>query len=449
MSVPARSRATLDVTRKYSPAVRAIELPVLKFIHTEGVGGWLLLAAAVIALIWANSPFQQFYYRVWEAELSFNLGLLHLSKSLHHWINDGLMAIFFFLVGMEIKHELTIGALRSARRAMLPVVAAIGGMVAPALIFVALNGGTAASSGWGIPMATDIAFALGVLAMVPGVPVDLKVFLLAVAIVDDIGAIIVIAIFYSETIAVMPLAAGAVLLLALWGLRRAGVQFEFPYILLGVLFWVTILKSGVHATIAGVILGMMVTHRPMFERETAAREAPEVLAALKRDLREGDEDAADMHLGVLQTLAERTEAPLERLTRKLHSWVAFVVLPLFALSNAGVEMSGESLRAAVSSPLAWGIALGLLVGKPLGIVGASWLAVKSGMADLPTQLNWRLLAGVGVLAGIGFTVSIFIAALAFAEDSMLATAKLGILAASVLAGVLGYVLVRGARATTQ
>lgn len=443
MSIPARNRGTLDVTKARSLAVRAIELPVQKFIHTEGVSGWLLLAATVAALAWVNSPLRDSYFRLWDAEFSFDLGLLHLEKSLHHWINDALMAIFFFLVGMEIKHELVLGQLRTVRRAMLPVIAALGGMVVPALLYVGFNGGTAAVRGWGIPMATDIAFALGVLAMVRGVPIQIKVFLLAIAIVDDIGAIIVIALFYSESVSLWPLLIGGLLLLAIWGLRSAGVQFEFPYILLGVLFWVAVLKSGVHATIAGVILGMMVKSRPLITMDGFADQAPEVLGEFDEARRSGDVEEADAKLGVLESLASLTEAPIERLTRKLHSWVAFVVLPLFALSNAGVIISAESLRAAVASPVSWGIATGLLLGKPIGIFGFTWLAVKSRLAELPSDFRWKLVAGVGVLAGIGFTVSIFITGLAFEENESLSAAKIAILAASVTAGVVGYLLVRG------
>jgi Na+:H+ antiporter, NhaA family len=438
MTIPGRSRGTLDVTRRHSMAVRALQLPVQRFIHTEGVGGWFLLATTMLALGWANSRWQELYFKLWQGDITFEWGRLHLYTNLHHVINDGLMAIFFFLVGMEIKHELVLGELKTARRAMLPVIAALGGMIVPAAIYFSMNRGSEAAHGWGIPMATDIAFALGVLAMIRGIPVQLKVFLLAVAIVDDIGAILVIAIFYSEAVHVLPLAFGGVLLLALWGLHKAEVQLDLPYVVLAIAFWAAVLASGVHATIAGVILGMMVESRPMFDRQDVLNEAPGVLETLEQSMRDGNEDKADAQLGILETLAQMTEAPLERLTRALHSWVAFIILPLFALANAGVVISKESLQLAMQSPVAWGVGIGLLLGKPLGIVGVTWLAVKLRLLELPQEFGWKLLAGTGVLAGIGFTVSIFITGLAFKDPNHESASKIAVLLISITAGAIGY-----------
>jgi Na+:H+ antiporter, NhaA family len=442
MSVPARNQATLDVLRERSVAVRRFELPIQRFIHTEGMSGWLLLATAAVALVWANSPFQSSYFHFWEAEISFNLGLLHLEKTLHHWINDGLMAIFFLLVGMEIKHELVSGYLRTRKQAMLPVAAAVGGMIAPAMIYLAFNAGGAGLRGWGIPMATDIAFALAVLAMVKGIPVELKVFLLALAIVDDIGAIIVIALFYTESLRLFPLLIGVCLLLGIWALRSIHVQLEFPYIILGILFWVAILRSGIHATVAGVILGFMVRSKPLVDHQSFTEEASNALEAMKIAVRRGDEREMNANLGTIEAMANLTEAPIERTTRKLHSWVAFLVLPLFALANAGVVVSAESLSAALHSPVAWGVVFGLLLGKPLGIVAFTWLATKTRLAELPQNISWSLIAGVGVLAGIGFTVSIFITGLAFSDAEFVSAGKLAILLASLIAGVVGFAMLR-------
>jgi Na+:H+ antiporter, NhaA family len=447
MTIPGRSRGTLDVTRRHSMAVRALELPVQRFIHTEGVGSWFLLGATLLALAWANSPWQELYFKLWQGDISFQWGLVKIYTNLHHVINDGLMAIFFFLVGMEIKHELVLGQLKTARRAMLPVIAALGGMIVPAAIYMSLNRGTGAAHGWGIPMATDIAFALGVLAMVRGIPVQLKVFLLAVAIVDDIGAILVIAIFYSEAVHVFPLVFGAVLLLALWGLHKAEVQLDLAYVFLGIAFWAAVLASGVHATIAGVILGLMVESRPMFDRKSVLKEAPAVLETLEQSMKDGDEDKADAQLGMLETLAQMTEAPLERLTRALHSWVAFIVLPIFALANAGVVISRESLQIAAQSPVSWGVGLGLLLGKPVGIVGVTWLAVKLRLLELPQEFGWKLLAGTGVLAGIGFTVSIFITGLAFENPNHDSASKIAVLLISMTAGAIGYFMLKAGIST--
>ncbi len=444
MALPARSRGAMEATQDRSLAIRAFELPVQKFIHTEGVGGWLLLAAAVVAILWVNSPWSAWYTRLWEAEISFNLGFLHLEKSLQHWINDFLMAIFFFLVGMEIKRELVLGELRTAKRALLPVIAAFGGMAVPAFLYYALNYGTTASSGWGIPMATDIAFALGLLAMIKGVPVELKVFLLALAIVDDIGAIVVIAIFYSGTVSLMSLFIGVLLLGGILALRRASVQNSLPYVVLGLFFWICVLNSGIHATIAGVILGLLVSTQPAIDHEAFALAAPAHFEAFRQAHEEGDEYLAECELGAIEGMTALTDPPVERITARLHSWVAFLILPIFALSNAGVVLSITSLRQALAAKVAWGVAAGLVLGKPLGILAFSWIAVKLRIVELPEHFTWRLLAGVGTLAGIGFTVSIFITGLAFEMDAMVAQAKIATLAASAFAGLLGWVILHWA-----
>jgi len=442
MSLPARDRGKLRASKKHSLAVRKFQEPVQAFIHTQGSSGFLLVIAAVCALVWANSPAAGGYSRLWDATISFELGPLHLAKSLHHWINDGLMAIFFFLVGMEIKHELVDGELRSFRKASMPVVAALGGMIVPALIFVTFNFRGNGLHGWAIPMATDIAFALGVLALVPGVPGSLKVFLLALAIVDDIGAIAVIALFYTEAIHWSPLFIGLILPVVIWGLRRINVQLAFPYVILGLLFWFCILKSGIHATIAGVILGFMVSSKPVYTREKFRREATRLMKEYEPALAQHDDDQADAILGELETLTINTESPLERLIRQLHPWVSFLVIPIFAVANAGVQVSSESVRAAIGNPIAWGVFGGLLFGKPAGVLLFSWLGVRFKVGQFPEGIGWRSLMGVGFLAGIGFTVSIFVADLAYDNMQSINASKFAILCASLAAGLLGNALLR-------
>src|SRR6516162_1402239 len=341
------------------------------------------------------------------------LQLGRLQLPIHAWINDALMALFFFLVGMEIKHEIVHGELGDIKRASLPIVAALGGMVVPALIYALLNYGHDGLHGWGIPMATDIAFSLGVLGMVKGIPPDLKVVLLTLAIADDIGAIIVIAFFYTDTLHVQALFVGALFLLIMFALRRIGVLRSMPYVVLGILFWVAILRSGIHATIAGVILGFMVPTDPRLSLDEFQEIGTDMIRRFRAAKAEGDLAAANRVLGSFESLLYATEAASERATRKLNDWVSFVVLPLFALSNAGVTFSADTMSGLVSSRIAWGIVLGLVLGKPLGIVGFSMLAVKTGVARLPSGVSWLQMTAVGILAGIGFTVSIFISGLAF------------------------------------
>ncbi|HYE25609.1 MAG TPA: Na+/H+ antiporter NhaA, partial [Clostridia bacterium] len=443
MSIPARSRGELNVAMHASPAARRVELPVASFIHMQGAGGMLLLGASVIALVWANSRFGPSYFALWHATISFDLGPLHLAKSLHHWINDGLMAVFFFLVGMEIKHEFVSGQLASFRRAALPIVAALGGMLAPAALYFMLNAGRPGQSGWGVPMATDIAFALAVLAVIPRVPIALKVFLLALAIVDDLGAIIVIAIFYTDAISFAPLGVGVLLLGVAATMRVIRVRHAFPYVLVGISVWICVLQSGIHATVAGVVLAFAVSGRSLVPRESFHSLASSMLGEFSTAIRNGDDDAADVALGSLAVLTEQTESPLERITRQLHGWVSFLILPLFALANAGVVLSADAFSRILRDPISLGVAAGLLLGKPLGIVALSWLAVRFGMAELPASIRWRHMWGTGLLAGIGFTVAIFIADLAFETPEQLQVAKLAILCTSALAGVGGYVLLRG------
>lgn len=438
MPIPPRTHGALEVKLRESLVTRTVVLPVQRFIHTQGISSFVLLAAAVAALIWANSPWHESYHHVWEMQLT----LSRLQLPVHEWINDALMAIFFFLVGMEIKQEIQHGELADIRRAALPFFAAIGGMIVPALLFSLLNKGQPGEHGWGIPMATDIAFSLGVLSMVKGISPQLKVLLLSLAIVDDIGAIAVIAIFYSNSLDREALFVALVILAVIFILQKIGLSQPIVYFVLGVAFWVAILRSGIHATVAGVILGFMVpTTRPISIPQFQEL-ASEMVVRFRKATAEKDDRTAKHLLGSLEELIQNTESPAERLTRELEDWVSFLVLPLFALSNAGVTFSLETIRNLFTSHLAWGIAAGLILGKPVGIISFSWLAVRCGLARLPNLVLWRHILAIGVLAGIGFTVAIFISSLAFDDPSLLPIAKASVLGASLLAGVGGYLALR-------
>src|ERR1039458_5748605 len=428
MGIPPRTYGELQIRLRESLVTRALVLPVQRFIHIQGISSILLLGAAITALLWANSPWQDSYHRVWEMELT----LSRLRLPVHAWINDALMAIFFFLVGMEIKHEIVHGELADMRRAALPIFGALGGMIVPALLYMVLNVGHAGQHGWGVPMATDIAFSLGVLGMVKGVPQDLKIFLLTLAIADDIGAIAVIAIFYSDSLHVESLVIGLLLLAVIFLLRKVGISQPVLYFMLGVGFWVAILRSGIHATIAGVVLGFMVPTTATLSLREFQEIGNEIVERFRRALAEGDEKTAKNLLGSIEQLVQGTESPSELLTRKLNDWVSFLVLPLFALANAGVTFSGGAWRELLTSRIAWGILLGLVLGKPLGIIAFARLAIRTGLAQVPHGVTWRQLSAVGVLAGIGFTVSIFISSLAFDDASHILQAKTAVLTASLL-----------------
>ena len=436
--IPARTYGALEVQLRESLFTRALVLPIQEFIHIQGISSVLLLGAAITALVWANSPWRESYHHVWELELT----LSRLQLPVHAWINDALMAIFFFLVGMEIKHEIVHGELSDPRKAALPIVGALGGMVVPALIFVAVNLGGPGQRGWGVPMATDIAFSLGVLGMVKGIPSELKVFLLTLAIADDIGAIIVIAFFYTEKLHVQALFIGLFVLLVMFGLRRIGISRTIVYVVLGVVFWIAIQRSGVHATIAGVILGFMIPTSPRLSLHQFEEIGADMIHRFRAARAEGDMATANRLLGSFEQLVNATEADSERLTRKLNDWVSFLVLPLFALSNAGVTFSGDYMKELLASRIAWGVLLGLLIGKPLGIVSFCRFAVRMGLARLPSGVTWLQMTAVGMLAGIGFTVAIFISSLAFVDPRHLMEAKTAVLEASLIAGLAGFFALR-------
>jgi NhaA family Na+:H+ antiporter len=422
--------------------------PLQSFLEEESSSGLLLLAAAIVALVWANSPWSATYDQVWHTPVTVRVGSWGISDDLRHFVNDGLMTLFFLVVGLEIKREILTGELREWRAAALPIVCALGGMVVPAAIFLAINAGSGTSRGWGIPMATDIAFALGVLTLAAGSAAGrLKPFLLTLAIVDDIGAIVVIAIFYSEGVDVAALAVAGGLCVGIFALVRLGIRALTLYVVLGVLVWFATYRSGVHPTIAGVVLAFLTPATPFQRPRAVSLEAHRTADAT---LDEPDPPDADAQYWLrLASLSRQAVSPLAWLQDRLHPWTSWFVVPMFALGNAGVAVSPADLGEAVTRPLFLGIVLGLVVGKPLGITAAAWIAVRSGIARLPSSVGWMHVAAVGVIAGIGFTVSLFIAGLAFGGRSELTQAKLGVLAASLIAGVAGSLLLRSSVARAE
>ena len=419
--------------------------PFREFTNREASGGVLLMGAAVIALVWANSPFSDSYFALWSTVLRVGLGDLALEKPLHLWINDGLMAVFFLVVGLEIKREVLIGELASARRAALPVSAAIGGAVLPALLFLLVAGGDPeAARGWGVPMATDIAFALGILALAGSrIPIGLRVFLTALAIVDDLIAVLVIAVFYSTGTSWAALGVAGVILAALIAVNRLGVRRPLIYAVLGVGLWLAILQSGVHATIAGVLLAMTIPARTRIDRVDFLQRARGLLTSFEGRADEPADERHHAELWELEDLAEHAQSPTLRIEHALHPWAAYLIVPVFALANAGVPIAsslGES-----AGGLALGIVVGLVLGKQIGITLASFIVVRLGFAALPDGVRWRDVYGAAWLGGIGFTMSLFVADLAFGESPALAVAKVGILVASILAGVGGYLVLRFSR----
>jgi Na+/H+ antiporter NhaA len=413
--------------------VRNLARPVQVFVATEVGSAVILLAAALAALLWANSPWGSSYEEVWSTDLSIRLAGAELSHSLRDWINDGLMALFFFVVALEIRRELDMGELRDRRRVAVPVLAAVGGMTAPALLYLAFNAGTEAVHGWGIVMATDTAFALGVLGLVGRRwPMKVRVFLLTLVIVDDVGALLVIAFAYTDHLALAPLLAAAGIFGVVVLLRAAGVRHGAPYLLLGVGLWLAMLQSGVHATIAGVAMGLLATAYP------PTRTDLQRAASLWRTFREQptSRGARSATRGVQLAIS-----PNERMQEIYHPWTSYLIVPLFALANAGVELGGGLLGEAVRSPITIGIVVALVVGKLVGIPGAAWVATRRRFGGFPMTLPWPPLIGAAAIAGIGFTVSLFIAEISF-EGTALAEAKIGILAASVLAAGLGWLLFR-------
>jgi Na+:H+ antiporter, NhaA family len=414
-----------------------------RFFRTETLGGLVLLVFGLAALAIANSPLAEAYNQIWEIPLTLGIAPHELSLSLHEWINDGLMAVFFLLVGLEIKRELLAGELSSAQQAALPIACAIGGMVVPAMIYLIFNFRGQGAHGWGIPMATDIAFALGALNLIaPRAPIGAKVLLTALAIVDDMGAVLVIALFYSHGIVWSALGGAAVTLLVLIGFNLIGIRRLWPYLLVGVVLWCFVHASGVHATIAGVALAFIIPTHSRINAQEFSTEARSLLDEFDRT-ETGDflvltSKGQQETLFALERASGGAIAPVLRLEHALHNFSAFVVMPLFAFANAGVKIDLSLQHAEVGL----GILAGLMFGKPVGIMTAALIAVKAGIAKLPQAVNWRSLLGYACLAGIGFTMSLFVAMLAFEEAALIDAAKRGIIAASLLAGVAGAVMLR-------
>jgi NhaA family Na+:H+ antiporter len=418
----------------HSVMIARLYKPFETFFKQEAAGGIILLIAAAIAIIWANSGLSSSYFDLWNTYVRVGAGGFEIHKPLLLWINDGLMAIFFFVVGLEIKREVLTGELSSPKKASLALAGAIGGMVIPATLYALFNFGLETSAGWGIPMATDIAFALGVLALMGDrVPIALKVFLTALAIADDLGAVLVIALFYTAELSILSLVVGFAVLGLLLVLNRMGVTRTAVYVILGIVLWVAFLKSGVHATIAGVLLALTIPARRTIDTPDFKSKVGELLGIL-----DSQPEQRQQAVHSIEIASIRAESPLIRMEHSLHGWVAFFIMPVFALANAGVALNVDAMSA-FGEPVVLGVLVGLLIGKQLGVSLFAWIAVKTKIAELPDGVSWGQIYGVSILTGIGFTMSLFIANLAFEGSAQfLDQAKIGILAASLLAGLAGW-----------
>ncbi len=430
-----------------------IVTPFEEFIHEETTSGLILMVSAIFAMFLANSFLAHHYEHILHTELAISIASFELRYSLHHWINDGLMAFFFLVVGLEIKREVIVGELSDPKAALMPIIAAIGGMLVPALVFYFININTDAAMGWGVPMATDIAFAVGVLVLLGSrVPKTVLTFLVGLAIVDDLGAVIVIALFYTEQIFVNWLSLAIIALVALIIINRMGVRKPLPYFIIGTIMWFAMLQSGIHATLAGVLVALTIPVKPKFDHKLFVAHMSEILNALisQQNTIKDSKNICIIHdnesRAMLQTLengVHSVESPLQRLEHAMHMPVAFIIIPLFALANAGIPIDVSALGQTLTHPVALGVMAGLILGKLIGVAGITWLAVKLGLGRLPEGMTGYHLIGVGFLAGIGFTMSIFIAELGFAYNAEhLLMAKTGVLFASIIAGTCGYIWLR-------
>lgn len=419
--------------------------PLDDFIHRQTTSGILLMLCAVVALYIANSQWSGAYYQL--LQLTFTVGVpgFELSKSVHHWINEGLMAMFFFVIGLELKREILVGELANPKQAMLPIVAAMGGMLVPVAIYIGFNPSGDTMHGWGIPMATDIAFALGALALLGSrVPKSLLTFLVALAIVDDLGAVLVIAIFYTETLNFTALAVAAALLILLISLNLGGIRRPLPYVLLGIILWIAMLKSGVHATLAGIFLAFCIPMRPKYNPAHFLSHINDMVEKIKLSYQKEENiiknDELRSRVQALEEGVHLVQAPAQAMERTMHIPSAYIIIPIFSLANAGIPVDWGSFGSILSHPVSMGIAAGLVLGKLIGIAGFCWVAVKLGITTLPKEINFKHIIGVAFMGGIGFTMSIFIAELGFAQSAEdLLMAKTGILLASLVAGVTGFV----------
>ncbi len=408
------------------------------FMQVEAASGVVMLVAAIAALIWANSPWWDSYFNFWHTHVFVEANLFDIHLDLREWVNDALMTIFFFVVGLEIKRELVHGELSNPRRALLPAAGALGGMAAPALIYTAINLGGAGAKGWGVPMATDIAFAVGVLSLLSRrVPFSLKVFLLALAIADDIGAIMVIAVFYTSDLNFLALGLAAAMVVLVAVLNRSGVRTINIYVAVGAVLWLMMLQSGIHATIAGVTLGLMAPASFFYNPKTFVPAAQDLIDRFKLAQETENDEIQQGILAQVEDLTQGTEAPLDRLERALHRWVSFGIVPLFALANAGVHVSSGTADAAISSHISQGVFFGLLIGKPIGIFLVTFVCVKLRVCDMPTGATWPQVLGIGMLGGVGFTVALLITDLGFERELLIDEAKLGVLTASMASGFVG------------
>jgi len=428
----------------WEKAFNRILSPLEEFIHRQTTSGILLMLCAITALYIANSSWNETYHHFLEMKFSIGVPGFELSKSIHHWINDGLMAIFFFVIGLELKRELLVGELADPKQALLPIVAAIGGMTVPVFIYISFNPEGHTLDGWGIPMATDIAFALGALALLGNrVPKTLLTFLVALAIVDDLGAVMVIALFYTETLNYIALIIVAIMLTLLVSLNLGGIRRPLPYLLLGVILWIAMLESGVHATLAGILLAFTIPMRPKYDPKRFLSHINEMVGHIKQSYaREGNlvkNDELRSRVRALGEGVQLVQAPAQILEHKMHLPSAYLIIPIFSLANAGVPIDWSSLGEIIIHPVSLGITLGLVAGKLIGIAGFSWVAVKMGLTSLPAGLNFKHIIGVALMGGIGFTMSIFIAELGFAHQAEdLLMAKSGILIGSMIAGIAGF-----------
>jgi NhaA family Na+:H+ antiporter len=430
-----------------SRLLRALMRPFQAFLRTESSGGLALMATTAMAMGWANSRWAAAYHQIFDTIVTLRVGRFGASWPAQHWVTEALMTVFFLVVGMEIKRELAVGELGSFRRALLPALAALGGMVAPALLYLACNPHGEGRAGWGTPMATDIAFALGCLSLLgKRIPHSLSVLLTALAIFDDLGAILVIALFYGGAMQPWWLVASLVLGLALGAMNALGARSPGPYLAVGALLWVALLHAGVHPTLAGVALGLAIPVAPTLTPEEALGELEHDVDQLRQAVC-ADGEQGHSALASIERKVELAQAPLDRLQQQLHPWVALAIVPFFALANAGVHVGGTNLSG-TGGRVALGVALGLFVGKPLGVTLAVVLAVKTGLCPKPAGATWPQIAGIAALAGIGFTMSVFVAGLAFPTDQPLVdAAKVGVLGGSCLSAALGMLTLRFARST--
>jgi NhaA family Na+:H+ antiporter len=440
-------RKTKERIETEEPTRQDIFLPGLwffkRFFKTEASSSILLSFSTLIALLWANSLFSNSYQELWHVPVSFSIGKYHVTKTFHHWINDGLMTIFFFTVGLEIKREVLVGALASRKKALLPLIAALGGILVPGIIYAVFNSGLETMSGWAVPTATDIAFALGAIALFGDkLPVGLKVFLTALAIADDLGAVFIIALFYTKEIVWPLLSLCLIFTLALSILNFLWVSWTPVYGLLGLGIWLSVLGSGIHPTVAGILVALFIPAKARYDTGLFIQKVDQIMQGFKR---EGRSQKDSMLLGrnhlnavhALEMACHHVETPLQQLEHGLHPWVSFGILPLFALANAGLTLGELDLIASLTHPVTMGIALGLIIGKPAGITLFAYISVRTGLASLPEKVTWNHIWGVGMLGGIGFTMSLFVSNLSFSGQTLMDISKFGILIGSVASAFAG------------